>query len=246
MANEAGVDLQGAKFHMGGEPITDARIAVVRSAGADGIPRYGSVETGMIGYGCLNPEFADDMHLFHDLYSIIQAETEHERLKIPKTALFISSLLPTSPFVLLNVCIGDQAYIEQRACGCPMEGLGWATHLHTVRSYEKLTAAGITLWDTDVMRVLEEVLPSQFRGGPTSYQLVEDEIDAQPRVTLRVDPAIGPANADEIGEAFIRGIHATSSRLWRTPGFFRVERLAPMTEGSGKILHLHLERGPSP
>ena len=243
MANNAGIDLRGAKLHMVGEPTTDARIEVVRRAGADGIPRYGTVETGMIGYGCLKPKFADDMHLFHDLCALVQAETEHERLKIPKTALFFTSLLPTSPFVLLNVCMGDQAYIEKRPCGCPMEELGWTTHLHTVRSYEKLTAAGITLWDTDVIRVLEKELPSHFGGGPTSYQLVEDEIDAQPRVTLRVDPAIGTANADEIGEAFLRGIRATSSRLWRTPGFFRVERQAPMTAGSGKILHLHLDRG---
>jgi hypothetical protein len=245
-AYEAGVDLQGAKFHMVGEPTTDARLEVVRRTGADGIPRYGCVETGMIGYGCLNPEFADDMHLFHDLYALVQPETEYERLKIPKTALFITSLLPTSPFVLLNVCMGDQAFIEQRGCGCAMEEIGWTTHLHTVRSYEKLTAAGITLWDTDVIRVLEKELPSQFGGGPTSYQLLEDEVDAQPRVTLRVDPAIGPVNADEIGEAFLKGIHAAGNRLWRTPGFFRVVRQAPMTTGSGKILHLHLERGPSP
>jgi hypothetical protein len=244
-AYEAGIDLQGAQFQMGGEPITDARLEVVRRVGADGIPRYGSVETGMIGYGCPNPEFADDMHLFHDLYAIVQAETVHEHLKIPKTALFISSLLPTSPFILLNVCMGDQAYVEQRACGCPMEEFGWMTHLHTVRSYEKLTAAGITLWDTEVIRVLEEVLPSQFGGGPTSYQLVEDEINAQPRLTLRVDPTIGPADVDDIGKAFFRGIHVTGNRLWQTPGFFRVKRQAPMTAGSGKILHLHLQQGSS-
>jgi hypothetical protein len=245
MASEAGIELQGAKFHMVGEPTTDARMEVVHRAGAEGIPRYGCVETGMIGYGCLNPEFADDMHLFHDLYAIVQAETEEERLKIPETALFVTSLLPTAPFILMNVCMGDQAYVKQRACGCPMEAMGWATHLHTVRSYEKLTAAGITLWDTDVIRVLEKVLPSRFGGGPTSYQLVEDEIDAQPRITLRVDPAIAPASVDEIGEAFLRGIRADANRLWRTPGFFRVVRKAPMTAGSGKILHLHLNKRPS-
>ena len=133
---------------------------------------------------------------------------------------------------------GGKIVVFPMASGAPAE-----TGLYEI---EKLTAAGITLWDTDVIRVLEEVLPSQFGGGPTSYQLVEDEIDAQPRVTLRVDPAIGPVNADEVGEAFLKGIHAAGKRLWKTPGFFRVERQAPMTAGSGKILHLHLERSSSP
>jgi hypothetical protein len=244
-ACEAGIDLQGAKFHMVGEPLTPARLKVVRRIGAEGFSRYGTVETGMIGYGCLKPEYADDMHMFHDLCALIQPEQESERLKIPNTALFFTSLLPTAPFILLNVCMGDQAFIEQRACGCPMEALGWTTHIHTVRGYEKLTAGGVALWDTDVIRVLEEVLPSRFGGGPTSYQLVEDEIDAHPRITLRVDPAIGPVNTVEIGQAFLEGIYAAGSRLWLTPGFFRVERQAPMTAGSGKILHLHLERRPS-
>jgi hypothetical protein len=242
---ESGIDLQGANFHMVGEPLTAARLKVVRQCGANGFSRYGTVETGMISYGCLNSEYADDMHIFHDLCALIQPEQESERLKIPNTALFITSLLPTSPFILLNVCMGDQAFIEQRACGCPMETLGWTTHIHTVRGYEKLTAGGIALWDSDVIRILEEVLPGRFGGGPTSYQLVEDEIDAQPRISLRVDPAIGPVNTGEIGQAFLEGIYVAGSRLWQTPGFFRVVRQAPSTTGSGKILHLHLERGQS-
>jgi hypothetical protein len=188
MAYEAGVDLKGAKFHMCGEPTTTARLEVVRRVGADGIPRYGSVETGFIGYACLSPEYADDLHMFHDLYVLVQPEQEYERLKIPKNALFITSLLPTTPFIMLNLCMGDQAFIEKRTCGCPMEELGWTTHLHTVRSYEKLTAGGITLWDTDLIRVLEEVLPRRFGGGPTSYSFSRTRLMPSPGLPFESIP----------------------------------------------------------
>ena len=88
-------------------------------------------------------------------------------------SLLVTSLRATAPLVLLNVSLGDQAVVAARACGCPLEDLGWTTHLHTIRSYEKLTAGGMTFLDTDLVRVLEEVLPTRFGGGPTDYQLEE-------------------------------------------------------------------------
>jgi hypothetical protein len=75
--------------------------------------------------------------------------------------------------VLLNLSLGDHARLERRACGCPLERLGWDTHLETIRSFEKLTAAGMNFLDVDVIRVLEEILPARFGGGPTDYQLQE-------------------------------------------------------------------------
>ena len=35
----------------------------------------------------------------------------------------------------------------------------------------------MTFLDSDVIRVLEEVLPARFGGGPTDFQLVEQEDD---------------------------------------------------------------------
>jgi hypothetical protein len=55
--------------------------------------------------------------------------------------------------------------------------LGWTTHLRDIRSQEKLTAGGMTFLDTDLIRVLEEVLPARFGGAPTDYQLVEEEAE---------------------------------------------------------------------
>lgn len=239
-AYDAGIGLRGAHFLMVGEPITAARLEVVRRTGAHGIPRYGSIETGPVGYGCLDPVAADDIHMFHDLHAFIQPESENA--KVPPTALFVTSLSQTAPFLLLNVSMGDQAVITKRKCDCPMQAFGWSAHLHTVRSYEKLTAGGLTLLDTDVIRVLEELLPNRFGGVPTHYQLVEDESNGQPRLTLLVHPAVDVSDLSKVGETFLSGIGAGGHSLWRTPGFFNVEHREPVITASGKIHHVHLER----
>ena len=252
-AYEAGVNLRGAQLTLGGEPITGARLTVIRRTGADALPRYGTIECGPIGYGCLKPEFPDDVHLLHDLHALIRSpETDGEAHGFPANALFVSSLHPRAPFVMLNVSMGDQATLVGRACGCPMEQLGWVTHLHTIRSYEKLTGGGMTFLDTDVIRVLEEELPARFGGAPTDYQLLEEEADdGQPVLRLLVHPRVGPLDTNAIADAFLRTIGSTSSIeqvmefLWRDAGFLRVERRAPLTTHSGKVLHLHLERSKS-
>ena len=92
--------------------------------------------------------------------------------RLPPRALLLSSLRASSPLVLLNVSLGDQAFVERRHCGCPLESMGWDLHLHTIRSFEKLTAGGMTFLGSDVIRVMEDVLPGRFGGGPADYQLV--------------------------------------------------------------------------
>jgi hypothetical protein len=242
VAEEAGVDLAGARFTITGEPVTDARLAAIRRVHGDALPDYGSVDSGgSISYGCLLPDAADEVHFFSDLHALIQAE----RPPFPKGALLVSSLRPTTPFILLNVSMGDRATITERRCDCPLETLGWRTHLHTIRSYEKLTAGGVTFEDTDIIPLLEEVLPRSFGGGPTDYQLVEEEADdGEPRLRLLVDPSVGPVDPTAVSKAFLDAIGSNSENKrdmvaqWRQAGVLRVERKAPYPTPSGKILHL--------
>jgi hypothetical protein len=248
-ALDAGVDLQGALFMMSGEPITAARLAAVRSVGADAWPRYGSMDTGPIGYGCLAPDAPDDVHLVQDLHAVVQPEPDGIASAMPRLSLLISGLRATAPLILLNVSLGDQAEASSRACGCPLERLGWATHLHNIRSYEKLTAGGMTFLDTDVIQVLEDILPARFGGGPTDYQLLEEEDhDGQPRLRLLVNPTIGALDGRAVAEAFLDAIGpgSGSGRMmalqWRQAGLLRVERRAPQATTSGKVLHLHQPR----
>lgn len=246
-ASENGIELRDAQFLLAGEPITKARLDVIRRVGAKAVPRYGSMECGPIGYGCLAPAASDDVHLLHDLHALIQPESDEAFPRLPQNALLITSLHPASPFTLLNVSMGDQAVISKRKCGCALEELGWTTHLHNIRSYEKLTGGGMTFLDTDVIRVLEEDLPARFGGSATDYQLLEDETeDGQPVLRLLVHPKLGPLDTNAVAEVFLSAIGSGSpvermmEFMWRDASLLRVERQTPLTTRSGKILHLHL------
>jgi hypothetical protein len=244
-AAEAGIDLHGAQFTMFGESTTSARLAAVRRAGVAATPGYGSVECGIIGYGCLASTAPDDLHLFHDLHAMIQPAADTAESRLPPRTLLVSSLRRTAQFILVNVSLGDEAELVRRACGCPLERHGWTTHLHTIRSFEKVTAGGMTFRDADVIRVLEEVLPGRFGGGPTHYQLLEEEAeDGGRRVRLLVHPAVGPLDTEAVAEAFLAALGSGSDAekvmtlQWRGAGLLHVERVAPRVTG-GKILHLH-------
>lgn len=245
-ALEAGVDLRGAQFTLTGEPFTAARLAQIRRVGAEAVSRYAIMECGVIGFGCQAPRAPDEVHVSHDLHALIQPEPGEQAGGLPPNALLISSLRPTAPFILLNVSMGDQAEVVQRSCGCPLERLGWTTHLHTVRSHEKLTAGGMTLLDVDVVRLLEAALPARFGGGPTDYQLLEEDADdGRPGLRLLVHPAVGPLDPAVVAEVFLdtvsvgSGVERVAGLLWRDAGLLRVERRAPQATSSGKILHLH-------
>ena len=247
-ASDAGIELRGAVIVLMGEPTTAARLAALRRVGAEGRPRYGSIETGPIGYACLAAVAPDDVHLFDDLHALIQPGADAGVHGHPAAALFLSSIRPTVPFLLLNVSMGDQATLERRACGCAMEGLGWTTHLRDIRSYEKLTTHGVTFLDTTIIRVLEEVLPRRFGGAPTHYQLVEEEsCDGRATLRLLVHPAVGTVDVAAVRDVFLDAIASPGpermmSRIWRDADVFRVERREPLPTASGKILHLHVIR----
>ena len=246
-ARAAGVDLEGVQLSVTGEPFTAARAAEIRRSGATVVPTFGSMEAGGdISDGCLAPAAPDDLHFFHDLHALIQPGVADGPGGLPPGALLLTSLRPTAPFVLLNVSMGDQADVVQRACGCALEQLGWTTHLQHVRSFEKLTASGMTFLDADIIRVLDEMLPAQFGGGPTDYQLAEEEADdGNPVLRLLVHPRVGALDARAVREAFLSAIGGGSggervmALQWQRADILRVERIAPRVAASGKVLHLH-------
>jgi hypothetical protein len=135
-----GIELRGAQFTLASEPTTAARLAMVKRTGAGAQPCYAITDFGIMGYGCLSPSAPDDVHLFHDLNAVIPADDATPGL--PVGSLLVTSLRPTAPFVLLNVSAGDRAVHDGRRCGCPLEAAGWTRHLHSIRSFEKLTAGG--------------------------------------------------------------------------------------------------------
>ncbi len=98
-AFDRGIDLEGAHFLLSGEPITAARLTTIRRTGAEVLPRYGSVDCGPMGYGCLAPEAPDDVHLLHDLHAMIQPQVSAHREDVlgqDPEPLFLSSLHPAA------------------------------------------------------------------------------------------------------------------------------------------------------
>jgi hypothetical protein len=222
---------------------------MIRQAGAEAAPRYAITEAGAIGLGCLVPGTPDDVHLLSDRQALIQPGPSGEAQGIPSHALLISTLLPTAPFIFINFSPGDQAVVVQRECGCPLERLNWTTHLQTIRSYEKLTCEGMTFMDTDLIRVLETVLPTRFGGTPIDYQLIEKEGQwGESKLVLLVDPRLGELDHGAVIETFLseigsgNGVERVMGQMWRDGRLIEVERRSPQTTASGKILHLHLDR----
>jgi hypothetical protein len=211
------------------------------------VPRYASVECGAIAVGCVAPDFADSVHVVSDLLAVTQAGPGGA---LPPQALLITSLSSTAPLRLLNVSLGDQAIVAAHPCGCSLERLGWQMRLHTIRSFEKLTAGGMTFHDADVVRILEEILPARFGGMPADYQVVEGEgEEGQPTVTVLAHPRLGPLDPAALVEAFLAALDDGSgpgrvlSLQWRAAGVVRVERAAPRPTESGKLLYVRRSGG---
>jgi hypothetical protein len=121
--------------------------------------------------------------------------------------------------------------------------------MRAVRSFEKLTAGGMTFLDVDAIRVLEDVLPARFGGRPAHYQLVESEApDGRPRMRLLVHPSVGPIDPAAVRSALLEALAGAGQSeglmalQWRLGGWIEVERRPPHVTGGGKVLHLHHER----
>jgi phenylacetate-coenzyme A ligase PaaK-like adenylate-forming protein len=230
-----GDDLTGAQFQVSGEPLTPARQAAVERSGASVASSYGSSESGNAGKGCLAPIASDEVHFFSDLLAVIQPGDQGATASLPSRALLLTSLRASSRFILLNVSMGDQGELEDRRCGCAMAELGWTTHLKEIRSFEKLATGGMTFLDTAIIQVLEEALPHRFGGGPTDYQLVEEE-DAGGKPCLRLREAFLTAIAPGTGTERVM------AQVWRDANFVQVERKSPQATSTGKIQHLRAAR----
>lgn len=242
-----GRDLEGVQFTVSGEPITAARLETIRSLGGTVGARYGSVETGPLAYGCLNPTAPDHCHFQSDLWAVIQAGEEGAALGLRERSLLITGLDPRAPFLFLNTSMGDEAHLTNGSCGCPLENMGWNLHVSGIRSIEKLTSAGMTFAGTDVIAVLEQNLPGKYGGIPTDYQLVEEEApDGRPLLKLLVHPRLGPLDAEAVREDFLAGLGSRTivDRLmetaWREAGLLTVERRPPLQTKQGKVLHFHV------
>jgi hypothetical protein len=162
-------------------------------------------------------------------------------------ALMLTSLTWSSPKILLNVEIDDFADVTQRTCGCMLGELGLHTHLSSVRSFTKLTGEGTTVWGTEVVRVLEEVLPREFGGRSVDYQLLEAEDDRHiTRLFLVVSPSVGAVDEARVLARFKDAVWNGGSDganrtpvIWQQGETIQVVRRDPVATRGGKLLPFH-------
>ena len=156
-----------------------------------------------------------------------------------------TTLLPTTPKLMLNVESDDYGELEARDCGCLMSRLGYRLHLHSIRSWEKLTSEGMNFIRADLVQLVEEVLPHRFGGAATDWQLAEDELDGLPRVAVIASPRLGPLDDAEVVAAVIDHLDTAPGgsgdygQRWREAGTLHVTRREPYATGASKILALH-------
>jgi len=249
-ATEMGVSLEGLSFLASGEPMTEAKHRAITAAGAKAIVLYG-FEPGTVwaGLGCAHPIHRDEMHIGLNTLAVVNPLplALGERTVQP---LLYTTLYPSAGRLLLNAENGDYAELGERDCGCAMQALGLTLHVHGVRSYEKLTAEGMSYPIEELVDILESRLPAQFGGGPCDYQLLEEEgAHGQTRLTLRIHPRLGALDEARILSRFVEELGRADrnqrfvTETWRSSGTFRVARLEPRTSPRGKTLSVHLTVG---
>ena len=246
-AGEAGIDLTGVTFRTGAEPMTEAKMEIISSTGAGAFTNYSMSEVGKIGFSCMRPLGVNDQHLMIDHLGVIQAPRTIGKTEI--NPLVITTLLPSAPRIFFNVEIDDYGILEKRSCGCPLETLGLHTHVRDIRSFGKLTAEGVTLVGSEMERILESELPSQFGGTPLDYQLVEEEDEKGfTRMYIVVSPAIQLADEQAVVDTVLAELARSSlsgdlaSRQWNRADAVRVRRQQPAFSGRGKVLTLRTHR----
>jgi hypothetical protein len=246
-AQSRGLSLGGVCFITLGEPFTDAKRQAVEASGARALVRYAFTEAGIIGYGCAVPSASDDLHFCSDSYALVERQRTVGDGGPMVAAFVFTSLLSSAPKILLNVESGDTGLVEERACACPLNAAGLRRHLSGIRSFEKLSGEGMTFIQTDLLRVLEEVLPARFGGTSADYQVLETEGERGIlRLLLLVSPAVGSVDADAVRRTFLAELGGGavfdrfSATVWERAGTVEVRRQRPLATRAGKILPFHV------
>jgi hypothetical protein len=244
-ARPEGLDLSGTVFRVGGEPYTPARDRVITGSGCTAYPFLQANEVGRIGVTCASRRAPDEVHLLTDKLAVLQRDVSGRTRRV-EDALVLTTIWPHAPKLLLNVESDDTAVVEHGPCGCALGELGLTTRLHTIRSWEKLTTEGMTFTAAMTVRLVEEVLPQRFGGGPTDYQLVEDRSGPISKVVIVASPRVGSLQPDTVREVALQALGeggpgpTLMANSWREAGLPHVERREPYATGRPKILPVHV------
>jgi hypothetical protein len=244
VALEEGLDISGSAFLLGGEAYTAEKAQVLGAADARGIAGYGMSEVGAVGAACAAAEHPDDLHLLTQKVGVIQRPVRIGDSEVG--ALILTTLLPSSPKLMINVDSGDYGSLDERPCGCAFAEAGLDRHLHGIRSHEKLTSQGMTFLGEELLELVDKVLPGRFGGAPQDFQIVEEERSGLPRVSIVANPTLGELDEAEVRATALHHLARAGvaqrmmAEVWATGDSLRVERRPPYVTSGGKVLPLHV------
>lgn len=242
-AEEAGIDLTGAVFVLAGESSTPAKVEGVQRTGARVLTSYAMAETGRIGFGCSDAEDVTDVHINTTTIAMIQCMVDVPTFAEPVPAITLTSLQPAAPFILINLVTDDYGVLEHRECGCALGKMGFDLHLSQIYSYTKFSGEGVTLAGSEMIHLLEEVLPAKFGGTPFDYQLEETE-DGRgfTQMNLVVSPRVVIADEAALISEMVQHLKQTNlmselaGEAWRDANALHVKREEPYWTPRGKYL----------
>jgi hypothetical protein len=250
-AHDDKIDLTGATFMVAGEPPTPAKVREIERTGAKVFSTYGMAEASRIAMGCANPTSCNDNHLLLDSFALITHPHSVGDSSVP--AFNITTLLPTAHRLLFNVEIDDYGIVEDRHCGCELESYGFTTHVSEIRSYRKLTGEGVTLVGSEILHILENVLPGQFGGSTLDYQLLEEEDQKGfTRLYLIISPRVTIADEQAVKQVILNSLRNSSAMgdaaraVWQQADSFQIRRSEPVWTARGKLMPLRTEKRSQP
>lgn len=240
-AKERGLDIRNTKFIVAGEPLTKIKRREIEELGCEVISTYYFTEAGFIGCSCNNPNHKEDeIHVFRDSFAIIHRPRLIENSEQKVNAFLFTSLYPECPIVMLNMENGDYGNIEEKGCGCQLDRYGFFDHIYNIRSYEKITAEGTTYYISDIIKIIEEVFPSEFGGSSIDYQSVE-ETDSHGLVSLAiyVNPQIKLLNEEKLKQILFTKLsnnidRDTRMKMWIQVDTLKIRRELPLVTPRGK------------
>lgn len=224
-ARQRGYDYRGVVFRTGGEPLTPLKAALIESTGATLRYQWSMSEVGPIAACCAHRTDVDEMHLFSSAFAIVARPRPLYDDWNSARAIYLTTLSPTAPKLMLNVEIGDSAVVHQRACGCPLDQLGFTLHLHQIRSYEKLTTVGMHITGEQILQLVERVLPQVHGGSMLDYQLAEDHGGTRTRLYVIVDPRAPIVEPERIPETVLKFLSREGRSGWMMAEHFRQARV---------------------
>jgi phenylacetate-coenzyme A ligase PaaK-like adenylate-forming protein len=241
-AQEQGIDLGGLVFLLGAEPLTPARREAIEASGARATPLYGSTEAVWTGGQCPWPRQPDEVHVLRDLHAVIADPASEAGGESGPSRLLFTTLASGASTPILNTDIGDTGFVQYRRCDCLYDRLGCRQTIHTIRSADKLTGFGVTIWVADVQEVLESAMARRFQASATDLQLIETRAaSGLPRYVLVADPRLAADNRsllraflDELGRR--KRHYAFMVSIWERERVIDVLRRPPLPAPSGKLL----------